>query len=196
MRSSPPCVPATRIARRRAFDLAAQRLVPGQHPHAVALERACARAPDTSSSSRVSRRGAISTCVTCEPRRAKACASSQPIGPPPSTTRRARQLAQAPQRVAGQAADLGQARAAAARTARRRRRARSRASSGGCAGPSGARDLDRPRIDDARAARAHVDAEPGVALDRIVRLDLAHDPRARAPSRRRSRCAASACAMP
>ena len=31
-------------------------------------------------------RGAISTCVTAEPSRAKACASSQPIGPPPSTT--------------------------------------------------------------------------------------------------------------
>ncbi len=33
-------------------------------------------------------RGSISTCVTCAPKRAKACVSSQPIGPPPSTTRR------------------------------------------------------------------------------------------------------------
>ena len=33
-------------------------------------------------------RGSISTCVTLAPNRAKACASSQPIGPPPSTTRR------------------------------------------------------------------------------------------------------------
>jgi hypothetical protein len=30
--------------------------------------------------------------MTLEPRRAKACASSQPIGPPPSTTRRAGSL--------------------------------------------------------------------------------------------------------
>ena len=43
---------------------------------------------DTSSSSRFIRRDAISTCVTCEPSRAKACASSQPTGPPPSTTKR------------------------------------------------------------------------------------------------------------
>ena len=33
-------------------------------------------------------RGSISTCVTFAPKRAKHCASSQPIGPPPSTTRR------------------------------------------------------------------------------------------------------------
>ena len=39
--------------------------------------------------SRIISRGSISTRVTCEPMRAKAWASSQPIGPPPSTTRRA-----------------------------------------------------------------------------------------------------------
>jgi hypothetical protein len=33
-------------------------------------------------------RAPISTCVTWLPRRAKVCVSSEPIGPPPSTTRR------------------------------------------------------------------------------------------------------------
>ena len=33
-------------------------------------------------------RGAISTCVTALPSLAKLCASSLPIGPPPSTTKR------------------------------------------------------------------------------------------------------------
>ncbi len=42
----------------------------------------------TSGSSRSISRGAISTCVTWLPSRAKACASSQPIGPPPSTSSR------------------------------------------------------------------------------------------------------------
>ena len=40
------------------------------------------------------------------PSRAKLCASSLPIGPPPSTTRRAGSSRQAPDRVAGQEADL------------------------------------------------------------------------------------------
>ena len=43
---------------------------------------------ENSGSSLVMMRGSISTCVTFEPRRANACASSQPMGPPPSTTRR------------------------------------------------------------------------------------------------------------
>ena len=43
---------------------------------------------ETSASSRSMMRGAISTCVTCAPKRAKHWVSSQPIGPPPSTTRR------------------------------------------------------------------------------------------------------------
>ena len=42
----------------------------------------------TSGSSRSISRGAISTSVTRLPSRAKACASSQPIGPPPSTSSR------------------------------------------------------------------------------------------------------------
>ena len=50
--------------------------------------RPSATALDTSGSSRTSRRGAISTCVTAQPSRAKAWLSSQPIGPPPSTSRR------------------------------------------------------------------------------------------------------------
>ena len=33
-------------------------------------------------------RGAISTCVTWAPKRANACVNSEPIGPPPSTSRR------------------------------------------------------------------------------------------------------------
>jgi hypothetical protein len=33
-------------------------------------------------------RGSISTCETFAPRRAKHCVSSEPIGPPPSTTSR------------------------------------------------------------------------------------------------------------
>ena len=44
---------------------------------------------ENSGSSRIIRRGSISTCVTFAPRRAKLCASSQPIGPPPNTTMRA-----------------------------------------------------------------------------------------------------------
>ena len=47
-----------------------------------------AMSAENSASSLASSRGAISTSVTCEPKRANACASSQPIGPPPSTTRR------------------------------------------------------------------------------------------------------------
>ncbi len=43
---------------------------------------------ENSASSRTMMRGSISICVTFAPRRAKHCASSQPIGPPPSTTRR------------------------------------------------------------------------------------------------------------
>ena len=43
---------------------------------------------ETSASSRIKIRGSISTCVTCEPKRAKHCVSSLPIGPPPKTTRR------------------------------------------------------------------------------------------------------------
>ena len=52
------------------------------------LERDYAAFARASGSSRSSRRGAISTWATCAPRRAKAWVSSQPMGPPPSTTRR------------------------------------------------------------------------------------------------------------
>ncbi len=52
-----------------------------------AVNRSCSSA-ETSGSSRVSSRGAASTSVTLLPSRAKACASSQPIGPPPRTTSR------------------------------------------------------------------------------------------------------------
>jgi hypothetical protein len=48
-----------------------------------------ATSSETSGSSRTMMRGAISTCVTALPSRAKLCASSLPMGPPPSTTRRA-----------------------------------------------------------------------------------------------------------
>ena len=48
----------------------------------------CATISEISGSSLIMIRGSISTCVTLEPRRAKHCASSEPIGPPPSTTRR------------------------------------------------------------------------------------------------------------
>ena len=43
---------------------------------------------ETSGSSRIMMRGAISTCCTRAPSRASACDNSQPIGPPPSTTMR------------------------------------------------------------------------------------------------------------
>ena len=43
---------------------------------------------EISGSSRTISRGSISTCVTSAPKRAKHWASSQPIGPPPSTTSR------------------------------------------------------------------------------------------------------------
>src|SRR5438034_3470783 len=43
---------------------------------------------EISGSSRMRMRGSISTCVTRDPNLAKHWASSQPIGPPPSTTSR------------------------------------------------------------------------------------------------------------
>ena len=52
-----------------------------------AVSAFCAKL-DTSSSSRIKIRGAISICETTEPSRAKLCANSQPIGPPPRTTKR------------------------------------------------------------------------------------------------------------
>ena len=48
----------------------------------------CATISEMSASSRGRMRGSISTWVTFEPKRAKHCASSEPMGPPPSTSSR------------------------------------------------------------------------------------------------------------
>jgi hypothetical protein len=64
------------------------RLVLEQQPHMPSARKRSATIADTSGSSRGMMRGPRSTCVTCAPRRAKACVSSQPIGPPPRTSRR------------------------------------------------------------------------------------------------------------
>ncbi len=47
-----------------------------------------ATSADTSGSSRMRMRGSISTCDTLAPKRAKHCVNSEPMGPPPSTTKR------------------------------------------------------------------------------------------------------------
>ena len=98
------------------------------------------------------------------------CVSSQPIGPPPSTTSRCGSSRRLPDRVRRQIADL--------LDARNRRHERPRA--GGdhdrfrrqrLCGPSARLDLDRPRRRDLRLAGDALDAERRVALDRVVRLD-------------------------
>jgi hypothetical protein len=106
-------------------------------------------------------RGSISICVTCEPRRAE---HDQAF----------RLLAQAPQRVAGQVADVIQPRqrrherrgAGGDDDAFRRQRLLAAVVLG---------DLDMPRARDLGAADGHVDAERRVALHRVVRFDGAHD---------------------
>ena len=64
------------------------RLVAEQHARRPPSRKRARTISEISGSSRTRMRGSISTCVTCEPKRAKACASSQPIGPPPSTSSR------------------------------------------------------------------------------------------------------------
>jgi hypothetical protein len=138
-------------------------------------------------------RGSISTCVTCEPSRAKACVSSQPIGPPPSTTSRFGRSRRFPHRVGGQVADLGQPRdrrhegprAGGDDDVLRRQRVPLRAGGGG-----GLRRRVTSTVHGEvifAVPSTHLDAERGVALDRVVRLDRLHHRAARAPSPRRSR---------
>ena len=139
---------ADQAPRAVAFD--AQRLVPEADVDALGAKRSAAPASLTSGSSRSISRGAISTCVTWLPSRAKACASSQPIGPPPSTSSRRGSVADVPERVRRQVADAVEAgnrrhqgpRAGRDHDALRRQRAR----------PLRRLHLDGPRRRDPRGA--------------------------------------------
>ncbi len=183
-----------RCVRRRARSAApCGRSAPSTPSRSSACARAGRRPPRPRAPCR---RGAISTCVTCEPSRAKACASSQPIGPPPSTTRR-RGSSRRPHSVSlvRQPTSLEP-----------RQRRHERLGAGGdddgarrqrllrCRRPRRSRPATGRRCARGRARTSTPSA--GVALDRIVRLDLADDAPRRAPSPRRSRSSPSACAMP
>ena len=128
--------------------------------------KADATAADASASSRGSRRGAISTTVTWLPNRANACASSQPIGPPPSTTRR-RGSSRSAQRLSlvrySMRVESGNGRHQWRRAGRQDQAA--------CADPAFV-DFDFPRRHQPRFAQNHVHAESAVALDRIMRGDF------------------------
>ena len=130
---------------------------------------------ENSGSSRESRRGSISTCVTFAPKRANACASSQPIGPPPSTTRRAGSLrrSQTVSEVSG--FDFARAPGSAGTNGRAARRDHDALRRERALVAVAERHLHRPGRRDLRAALQAVDAELRVALDRVVRLDLRDD---------------------
>ena len=85
-------------------------------------------------------------------------------------------LAQAPQRVAGQAADVVQP-----RQRRHQRLGTSGDDDAACAervlAAIGETHAHLPRVDDLRLALQHLDAERAVAFDRIVRFDLLNDAR-------------------
>ena len=129
-----------------------------------------ATSSEISGSSRIRMRGSISTCVTCEPSRAKHCASSLPIGPPPSTTRRLGRArrSQTVSEVSGPSSRRPGNRRNERPRARRdddvARRERALAAVFEI-------DLDRPGRGDLCGALKAFDAERGVALDRIMRLD-------------------------
>ena len=143
---------------------------PSEHVDAFGAKALRSTSADTSASSRSRRRGAISTCVTREPRRANACASSQPIGR--RRARRSRAAARAgPRRSRRSAPRPARCRESAARTAVRRSRSRCCAWSERRTLPSAAVTSTSHGETMRAVAEDHVDAERGVALDRVVRLD-------------------------